>query len=89
MGRIGENKMILKKDEKEKTLRELIRERDETINILKAIINKFGSQEISVSQQEISNASKYQIYVKNEYLRNAKIYQLVDNEKFLESYKEG
>ena len=82
------NKKYKNLDEKEKKLRELIKERDEAIDIIKAIINKFGSQEISVTRQEINDASKYQIYVKTDYERFGRIYQLIDNNKFLESYKE-
>ena len=66
---------------------EVINQRDELIGILKAIINKFNMQQISVSRQEISNASQYDIYTKKELLENATIYQLIDKNKFLESYK--
>lgn len=73
--------------EAQKMLTEVINQREELIGILKAIINKFNTQEIMVSRQEINNASKYEIFIKNNLLENAKTYQLIDNEKILESYK--
>lgn len=62
-------------------------ERDELYDLLKAIINKFGEQEIVVSRQEINNAKRGQIYVSKELLSNAKKYQLIFEENFLNSYK--
>lgn len=63
------------------------KERDELYDLLKAIINKFGEQEIVVSRQEINNVKRGQIYVSKELLRNANKYQLVFEENFLNSYK--
>lgn len=63
-------------------------ERDELYDLLKAIINKFDSQEIVISQQEINNTKRGQIYVSKELFKNAKKYQLIFEEKFLNSYKE-
>ena len=64
------------------------KERDELYNLLKAIINKFGTQEIVISNQEINNAKRGQIYVSKELCTNARKYKLVFEENFLDSYKE-
>ena len=79
--------MTLKK-EKKILLRELKNERDELLNVVKAIINKFGKQEIIVSEEEIEKAKQYQLYVSNDYLRFAKRYQLINPREILDSYRE-
>ena len=76
------------KKQKKILLRELKNERDELLNVLKAIINKFGKQEMIVSDEEIAKAEQYQLYVSNEYLSCAKRYQLINPREILDSYKE-
>ena len=78
----------MKNKDKEIMLSEIIKQRDELYDLLKAIINKFGEQEIVVSRQEINNAKRGQIYVSKELLRDANKYQLVFEENFLNSYKQ-
>lgn len=79
--------MILKK-EKKQLIRECIKERDELLGILKAIINKFGKQEMIVSEEEIEKAKQYQLYVSNGYLSFSKRYQLINPREILDSYRE-
>lgn len=76
------------KKEKKQLIREFKNERDELLDIVKAIINKFGKQEITVSEEEIEKAKQYQLYVSNEYLSLSKRYQLINPREILESYKE-
>ena len=80
--------MLFKKDIRKEVIRELKNERDELLKILKAIINKFGKQEMVVSNEEIEKAKQYQLYVSNEYLSFAKRYQLINPREILDSYKE-
>lgn len=76
------------KKEKKQLLREFKNERDELLDILKAIINKFSKQEMIVSDEEIAKSKQYQLYVSNEYLSCAKRYQLINPKEILESYRE-
>ena len=46
--------------------------RDDLMQLIKAIINKFGAKEIVITHKEIEEAKELQLYVEDEYLRNAR-----------------
>ena len=62
--------------------------KDDLMNLVKAIINKFGTQEITISEEEIECAKQFQLYVTNDILSFNKIYRLVHPKQLLHSYKE-
>lgn len=59
------------------------------MNVIKAIINKFETKEITITGDELYGAKQYEIYVTEDILRFAKKYQLINPKKLLHSYKEA
>lgn len=62
--------------------------KDDLMQLVKAIINKFGTQEITVSPDEIEYAKQFELYVTNDIMSFNKIYRLVNPKQLLHSYKE-
>lgn len=63
--------------------------RDDLVQLIKAIINKFGTKEITVDIKEIENAKQLELYVTDEILRRARKYQVINPKQLLHSYNEG
>ena len=63
--------------------------KDELMNVIKAIINKFETKEITITDDELYGAKQYEIYVTEDILRFAKKYQLINPKKLLHKYKEA
>ena len=61
--------------------------KDELMQLVKAIINKFGTQEITISPDEIEKAKQFEIYVTNDIMSFSKIYRLVHPKQLLHSFK--
>lgn len=61
--------------------------KDDLMNLVKAIINKFGTQEITISEKEIEYAKQFQLYVTNDILSFNKIYRTVHSKQLLHSFK--
>lgn len=61
--------------------------KDDLMNLVKAIINKFGTQEITISEKEIEYAKQLQLYVTNDILSFNKIYRIVHPKQLLYSFK--
>lgn len=61
--------------------------KDDLMNLVKAIINKFGTQEITISEEEIECAKQFQLYVTNDILSFNKIYRIVHPKQLLHSFK--
>lgn len=62
--------------------------KDDLMNLVKAIINKFGEKQITVSEEEIQRVKNLELYVMDDIMRFAKRYELIDKNKLLHSYKE-
>lgn len=62
--------------------------KDDLMNLVKAIINKLGTQEITISSDEIKKAKQFEIYVTNDIMSFSKIYRLVHPKQLLRSFKE-
>ena len=62
--------------------------KEDLLNIIKAIINKFTTQEIIINHEELENAKIYELYVTKEITRFATKYQIVNPKEFLKSFKE-
>lgn len=62
--------------------------RDDLMQLIKAIINKFGAKEIVITHKEIEEAKELQLYVEDEYLRYARKYKVINPKALLHSFKE-
>ena len=62
--------------------------RDDLMQLIKAIINKFGAKEIVITHKEIEEAKELQLYVEDEYLRNARKYKVINPMQLLHSFEE-
>ena len=71
-----------------KQIKEYKEKEKDLINIINAIINKFGTKEIVITKNEIKEAEILQLYVEDEFLRNAKKYKVINPNLLLSSFKE-
>jgi len=62
--------------------------RDDLLQLIKAIINKFQTKEIVITLQEIREAEEMQLYVEDEYLRHARKYKVINPIQLLQSFEE-
>ena len=61
--------------------------KDDLMNLVKAIINKFGEKQITVSDDEINRVKDFQLYVTDDIMRFAKKYELIEPRNLLYSFK--
>lgn len=59
----------------------------ELLNIVKAIINKFGSKEISITREELERAKKLEVYISDDFFHFSKIYRVIEPRQLLNSFK--